>query len=116
MATTDRKARVQGRTAIFVAALARLPWQTVRVSYRRWVARTVSTVEIMQYGRAMDYPLGRVRPVPEKRCKRCGGSLEVVERGRQGRDPWEPVLWEPVIYRCPNGCLPKHAGLDQPKK
>ena len=76
----------------------------------------MSTREIMQYGVTMDYPLGRVRQVPEKQCKRCGGPLEVVERGRQGRDPWEPVLWEPVIHRCPNGCLPRHAGSDQPKE
>jgi hypothetical protein len=72
------------------------------------VARPLSTVEIRQYGEAVDvdpwaYPAG-----PSKQCRRCGGPLEVVERARQGRDPWEPVLWEPVLHRCPNGCLPRH--------
>jgi hypothetical protein len=64
----------------------------------------------------MDVTPGRVRQVSDKQCKRCGGPLEVVERGRQGREPWEPVLWEPVLYRCPNGCLPRHTGNNQPKK
>jgi hypothetical protein len=75
----------------------------------------VSTAKVMHYGVAMEVTPGRVRQVPEKRCKRCGGPLEVVERASQGSNPWEPVRWVPVLHRCPNGCLPRHAGNEQPK-
>jgi hypothetical protein len=75
-----------------------------------------SSSEVMHYGVAVDVTPGRVRPVPEKRCKRCGGPLEVVERGGRGLDPREQVVWEPLLLRCPNGCLPRHVGNEHPRK